>query len=249
MLANLPDDLDDLLHRAVESDRAALETLLYHHHDRLVDEIGRSMMSRLRRYITPEDVAQETYCVVFRKIATFEPRGAHSFFAWLASIAHNKMSDLDKALRAEKRGGERRQIDVQHAAAEDTVRLRLEMLAVTERTPSRSAVEREQAEQMRQLLARVPADYGQALTLYYMDQLSCAEIAARLGRSEGAVHMLLYRGREWLYQMIQELERTKGPSPQADGNHKPERPTSAGDTRAVAPRDPPPEAGPSPQPT
>ena len=41
---------------------------------------------------------------------------------------------------------------------------------------------------------RLPADRRQALVLRFVDEMSTAEIAGVLGRSEGAVRVLIHRG-------------------------------------------------------
>jgi RNA polymerase sigma factor (sigma-70 family) len=47
-------------------------------------------------------------------------------------------------------------------------------------------------------LRKLPADYEQVLRLYELDGLSAPEVGQRMGRSHGAVRMLLARARECL---------------------------------------------------
>ena len=56
-----------------------------------------------------------------------------------------------------------------------------------------AAVRRDEARAAWQALGRLPGERRQAMVLRFVDELSTAEIAGILGRSEGAVRVLLHR--------------------------------------------------------
>jgi RNA polymerase sigma-70 factor (ECF subfamily) len=89
---------------------------------------------------------------------------------------------------------------------EEMVRL-LEVLAAHSRTPSRSAASHEAAQAVDDALGKLPEDYREALRLRYFDALPVAQIAARMNRSEGAVHMLCHRGLEALRLALGDTSR------------------------------------------
>ena len=62
-------------------------------------------------------------------------------------------------------------------------------------------------------LAALPELHREVLTLRYQEDLSCREIAARLGRSETAVKSLLFRAREGLRRHLVEGQPTGSPGP------------------------------------
>ena len=70
----------------------------------------------------------------------------------------------------------------------------LEVLAAHSRTPSRSAAAHEAVEAVQRALSGLPEDYGEAIRLRYVEGLPVAQIATRMNRSEGSVHMLCNRG-------------------------------------------------------
>ena len=59
--------------------------------------------------------------------------------------------------------------------------------------PARQAIARASASDAMAAVADLPADRRRALLLRFVDQMSTAEIAAVLGRSEGAVRVLIHR--------------------------------------------------------
>ena len=66
---------------------------------------------------------------------------------------------------------------------------------VVERTPSGVVLAAEDVGHLAEALRSLAPDYREVLALRLREGLAHAEIAARLGRSEGAVRMLLVRAR------------------------------------------------------
>lgn len=195
-------DERDWLARAVAGDELALNQLLLHHHDHLVRELRPLIPESARALISADDVAQDAYVAVFQRIGGFEPRGENSFFGWLLTIARNRLTDLLRAERADKRGGGR--VAAANALGGEDAEMSglLEMLARHSRTPSRAAAIEEAVESLRRALERIAPDYQDALRLRYVEGLSVAAIAERLARTEGAVHMLCNRGLRALREAI-----------------------------------------------
>ena len=67
-----------------------------------------------------------------------------------------------------------------------------------------TAAAREAGSAAWQAVARLPEDRRRAVILRFVDEMSTAEIAAVLGRSEGAIRVLLHRA---LRSVAQDLRR------------------------------------------
>src|SRR5262245_51461002 len=111
----------DLVVRAVDGDRVALERILYRNFDRIVHHIAPRLPHGERNMGTAEDVMQEAMAVAARDIRNFKPiqGGDGGFYPWLARIAEHRMQDVLKARRAKKRGGDR--ATVQMPDSDDTL--------------------------------------------------------------------------------------------------------------------------------
>lgn len=187
-----PED-SQLAARAVAGDEVALSKLLFRHHDRLIAEIAAKLPGDVQGSVSAEDIAQDAYVVAFQRIASFNPDDHERFYPWLATIARNRLMDAVKAQRTAKRGGGRVAVTGDEAVDEEMVNL-LEVLAAHSRTPSRSAAGHEAAHAVQRALESLQTDYKEALHLRYIDALPVAQIATRMNRTDGAVHMLCHRG-------------------------------------------------------
>ncbi len=183
---------EDLLEQAVAGDRLAIQRLLLCHHDRLAAAMAARLPDNFRRAISAEDVCQDTYVIAIRHIGTLKGRTDEAFFAWLRSIAENKLTDAIRAMRAIKRGGNGQVIETIDAQASSVIAL-LDLMSVDEHTPSQLAVRHELVARVRSAVAALPADYRDAVQLRYVQGLSVIETAQRMGRAEGAVRMLCCR--------------------------------------------------------
>ena len=180
---------------AVAGDPVALDQLLYRNYDRTVQHVAFRLPVEERNALVAEDVTQEALFVAAREIQTFKPLpdGDGGFFRWLSKIAEHRMMDVLKIRRAKKRGGDRAQVRAEPDADGELVEF-LSMLAVTTRTPSRSAARFEALQALHNALQSIEDDYRTAVRMRYIDALPMSEVAQKMGRSEGAVAMLCQRG-------------------------------------------------------
>ena len=192
-----------LVSRASEGDRSAIQELLMLYHRQLITSIEKQIPADLRGLLSADDVCQEAYVSVFRQITSFQPHDEQAFERWLWTIADRKLVDLIRTQRAAKRGGGRK-VDARWARADTSSMIELlDVLAVHERTPSRSAAHRELVRIVQDALGGLKEDYREVLRMRYIQSLSVAETAEKMGRSDGAVMMLCSRG-------LQELEKVIG---------------------------------------
>lgn len=122
-----------------------------------------------------EDVTERTFLSALGNIGRFRDEGA-SFRSWLFRIAHNEVVN---GLRQRRR---RRTLPLYDAAER-----------VTHDDPGRLVGMADEARELRRALSQLPDDRRWVIVLRFVDGLSSREIAAVLGRSEGAVRVLQHR--------------------------------------------------------
>jgi len=86
------DEIDEItLRRAAAGDRAASRTLVELYQHRVFALASRMLAGRGRA--TVEDVAQDTFLAVFRRLAGFEPGGAARLSTWILTICARRAID------------------------------------------------------------------------------------------------------------------------------------------------------------
>jgi len=133
-----------------------------------------------------EEVVQATLCRAVRKLATF--RGEAALLTWLCTFCRHEIS-----ARYEQERRKPPMVDLVDEIPE--VRAALESLSGAAR-PETALQRGETARLVQLVLDRLPGRYGDALEWKYIDGLTVAEIAARLGVGTKAAESTLTRARE-----------------------------------------------------
>jgi RNA polymerase sigma-70 factor (ECF subfamily) len=133
-----------------------------------------------------EEIAQAALCKIVRKLATF--RGEASLFSWMCTFCRHEIDAWCKRNRRQPR-----EADLLEDRPE--IRAALESLAMERVEPEDELRRQEIARLVRSMLDRLPPHYGSALEWKYLDELSVAEIAERLGLGLKAAESLLTRAR------------------------------------------------------
>lgn len=129
---------------------------------------------RLRGRVEPEDVVQEILVRVNGSLGAFQGREFAAFRGWLFTLAHNTIRDLAKYHGAQKRQP-------------------VELRSDTQTSPSQGAMRHEELERMKTAIAALRPAERDVVCLRVFEDLSHAEVATRMGRTEGAVRILYCR--------------------------------------------------------
>jgi len=118
-----------------------------------------------------EDVTSETFRQAFQNLAHFQWRGV-PFSSWLFRIAANNVSDMRKRPSGE---------------------IALDDLTDDPVDPANELAQVEERAQFYELVDRLPSDQRRVIVLRFAQEKRVGEIAAAMGRSEGAVKQLQFR--------------------------------------------------------
>jgi RNA polymerase sigma-70 factor (ECF subfamily) len=136
------------------------------------------------------DLAQSVCVEVLRDAKGFVYRGEAQFRQWLFVQVVHKIQNRHRHHRAAIRDV-RREVGPQPAGSDADV---VAPCYATLCTPSVVAMGREQVAALEAAFAELPPEQRQAVLMRRLAGLGYAEIAAELGKSEGAVRNLVYRG-------------------------------------------------------
>jgi RNA polymerase sigma-70 factor (ECF subfamily) len=168
---NEPLEAEKLLIERAKTDPEAFGTL----YDRHFAQIYRFVYSRLRDQTAAEDVTSEVFMKALRSIPRYQYTG-RPFTAWLYQISVNTINDRYRAARPS--------VDLD------------EMYDLASPGPDleETAAQRSELRHIWAAIDTLPTPQRTALVLKFQEDLKIADIAAAMGKSEGAVKLLIHRG-------------------------------------------------------
>lgn len=132
---------------------------------------------RLQGCREPDDVTSEVFLGVLRNLDRFKGDEAH-FRSWVFTIAHRRI--LDDRRRLARRPRSSPLSEMVEPQAEDDVQDAVDVSLSTER--------------VHELCDQLVPDQRDVMLLRLLGQLSVEEVAATLGKTQGAVRALQHRG-------------------------------------------------------
>lgn len=163
--------------RILYGDSRAFE-LLVKQYERLVFYIARRLV---KDETALEDICQEVFIKVHKSLARFGFQSKLS--TWIARITYLTTINYARKYNRERLADYPEDIENYHFTVE---------------SPEKIFTKKEAVAYLEQLIAQLPENYRAALTLYHLNEFSCAEIAEITGVPEGTVKSNLFRARKLL---------------------------------------------------
>ncbi len=154
--------------------------------DRYERKVYRLCCSLLRDPDQAADAAQESLVRVWKALPRYDQRASLS--TWIYTITRNRCLTAI---------GRRRETD---SMSDPAVEQAVEAAQVSAPEPGQDHLE-----VLRELVEALPERYRSALTLFYYEEKSVAEVAAMLGLPEGTVKTNLHRARAMLRERVRAL--------------------------------------------
>jgi RNA polymerase sigma-70 factor, ECF subfamily len=167
----LPRAYEDQLVERAKQDADAFGEL----YDHYFGQIYRFVFSRLRDQEAAEDVTSEVFFKALRAIGRYKPSG-HPFSAWLYQISVNAINDHYRSRKPTS------SLDSAIAVADPA------------RPVDDRVVDSAEAARVWAAIDDLPPQQRAAMTLKLGEDLKLAQIGEILGKSEGAVKLLIHRG-------------------------------------------------------
>ncbi len=158
----------------------------------LLGYIQNNLGPALRRKLEPDDILQEVVVSAIGAPTQFEVAGRDPF-KLLCQIAEQRIIDAHRHhVGALKRSADR-EVSIERPAGADQGFGFIDLLVASLTSPSQ-AFSRDQREFRLQIaIASLPDEQREALRLRYIDGLPTREVAERLGKTDGAIRVLLSR--------------------------------------------------------
>lgn len=190
----------DILEKAKRGDREAITALLKTHGATARRAIAGRIPNKWQAVLSEDDVMQQAYADAVSRLGQLVAETEAGFAAWLGSIARRRLQDAIKGLTAEKRGGDRRQIN--NTITDQSFVNLVDLLSSGSSSPSGRAGRLEAVEALKAAIAELPETYRQVVSLYDLEGQSATQVSDTMNRSQGAVFMLRARAHERLHEIL-----------------------------------------------
>jgi RNA polymerase sigma-70 factor (ECF subfamily) len=144
-------------------------------YDRHFQQIYRFVYSRVREQTAAEDVTSEVFIKALKAMPRYQDTG-RPFAAWLYQIAVNAIADRYRTLRSTQSIDDFHDLSTAGPSLEDV------------------ATHRDEVRRIWTLVESLPHQQRTALVLKFQEDMKIEDIAVAMGKSPGAVKLLIHRG-------------------------------------------------------
>ncbi len=194
----MPDDSAELAEQAARGDAGAMQSLLEQHLDGLRAFVRLRTGPELRRRESSSDLVQSVCREILEQAHRFQYPSESAFRRWLYTTALRKISDRAEHWRAQKRDVGREQAFPSQGGEAGLMRRYASFSS-----PSQHAMLREEVERVERAFEQLSEEQREVITLAHVAGQSRAEIAEHMGRTEGAVRVLLHRSLARLAEILE----------------------------------------------
>ena len=182
--------------RAKEGDQKAYAELMH----RYKDSIYFMVLKMVNNKDDAMDITVTTFAKAFENLEKYRPDFA--FSTWLFRIATNGSIDFIRKKKIQTtsldgysdRDGEDRVFEIKSDVL----------------NPEETSIKKQQTEQLKEIIDRLPLRYKTLIILRYFDELSYEEIAEHMDLPLGTVKAQLFRGRDLLSNILNRRKKNHG---------------------------------------
>jgi RNA polymerase sigma-70 factor (subfamily 1) len=197
-------DVEAIVAKLRTGDSNALAEFINARRPQLMAFIDRRLGAGLRRKVEPDDLFQEVSTEAIRSLREID-LAERDPFNWLCQVAERRIIDAHRRFFGSQKRDAGREVSLNAGGGGSTSTSRpgLINLLVASMTSASQAFSRDQ-KQMRLLAAleKLPEEHREALRLRYIDGLPSKEIADKLGKTDGAIRVMLTRSLAKLQQIL-----------------------------------------------
>jgi RNA polymerase sigma-70 factor (ECF subfamily) len=186
-------DIRDLIDAARRGAPDAIGRIFEAARGHLLQLADHELPAELRAKVGASDLVQETAVDAHRDFAQFTGTTSEECFAWLRQILHHNVIDAIRHYRDSLKRDINREVLIAGRPAEAHA-----AFVAGHGSPDGSAIRREEAATVNDVLDRLPVDYRRVLQPRYWSGMSFVEMAPALDRSPEAARKLWYRALERL---------------------------------------------------
>ena len=189
---------DTLIRRIRTGDQNALAELMERYRGQLLATASRKMSDLLKRSVEPDDVVQEaiTYCL--KTFAEIDSKALDPM-PWVHQVLERKIVDAHRHHAAQKRAADK---GVPLSGATDSSPGLIDLLIASITSASQAFARNRREERLMIAMQQLTQEQQDALRMRYVENLPSKEIADKLGKSDGAIRVMLTRSLRQLEELL-----------------------------------------------
>lgn len=173
----------------------ALVEYLEEQRQRLRVYVERNMSAALRQKIDADDLIQEVVMSCLQAQAEVDLT-ERDLFGWVCHMAQRRIIDAGRKFTGAKKRDAGREVSLHGGRAggsEEGQQGLIHLLIASVTSPSRAFSRNQKEFHLLAALEELPEDQREALKLRYIDALPTKEIAEKMGKTDGAIRVMLTR--------------------------------------------------------
>lgn len=192
---------DALVERIRQRDTKALADFIDVRRGALMTYIERQLGAALRRKLEPDDVFQEVSAEAVRGLPAIDLANRDPF-GWLCQIAERRIIDAHRRYFGAAKRDAGREVSLNRSSPDDSRAGMIDLLVASMTTASKMYSRNVREARLAEALASLPFDQREALRLRYVEGLPSKQIALQLGKTDGAVRVMLTRSLNRLQSIL-----------------------------------------------
>ena len=193
-------DETQLLARIRERDTEALAVFIELRRRQLHAYIQRKLGAALRSRVEPDDIFQEVSTTAVRDLPGYD-LGERDPFGWLCQLVDRRIVDAHRRLIGSKKRSAEREVPLGGAGEADR-RALIDLLVASLTSPSEQFARNQRGALLLDALEKLSPDWRDALRMRYAQRLPTKVIAERMGKTDGAVRVMLTRALDRLQELL-----------------------------------------------
>jgi len=194
-------DQDKLIERVRQGDKEALAAYVELRRPHLLGYIQNQLGAALRKKVEADDLFQEVSADAVKALGQVD-LSQRDPFGWLCQIAQRRTVDAHRRFFGAAKRDAGREVRLGGSGGNSSQAGLIDMLVASMTSPSQAFSRDRRHERLREALAQLPDQQREALRLRYVEGLPSKEIAERLGKSDGAVRVMLTRSIGRLQELL-----------------------------------------------
>ncbi|MCA9264236.1 MAG: sigma-70 family RNA polymerase sigma factor [Planctomycetales bacterium] len=199
-------DTEDTLERRIRAgDREAVAEYVESRRAQLRVYVDRNMSAALRQKVDADDLIQEVMLSCVSSVDQIDLVN-RDLFGWICQVAQRRIVDAGRKFTGAQKRDAKREVSANAGGSGDEQQGLINLLVASITSPSRAFSRNQREFRLLAAMDQLAEESRDALRMRYVESLPTKEIAKRIGKTDGAVRVMLTRSLKKLGDLLKDSE-------------------------------------------